>query len=435
VPNPQVRRTALLLIALPLLAGSGGAWAGDLLGDAPGTRHRIDPAALPPPYVTPSAADSPEIVRRPEGAAPRAPAGFTVSLWAEHLDQPRALRRAPDGSIFLAESGAGRVLRFTAAGTYTVFARGLDLPFGIAFWPPRAPAYVYVAETGRVLRYPWHPGQPAPAGKPEVVIPALPTGGHWTRDLAVSPDGARLLVSVGSDTNLGREMPHAPPGGLAAWQAAHGLGAAWGEEAGRAVVEWFRPDGVGGLHPFAQGLRNCSSLTVQPATGMPWCATNERDGLGDDLPPDFATHVTEGAFYGWPWFYWGAHQDPSLRGRRPDLAGHVTVPDVPIQAHSAPLGITFYDRTAFPREYQGDAFVALHGSWNRSRPTGYKVIRLHMDPSGRPDGSYEDFLTGFAVSERAVWGRPVGVAVAADGALLVSEDAGGTIWRIAPAAP
>ena len=190
----------------------------------------------------------------------------------------------------------------------------------------------------------------------------------------------------------------------------------------------FEPTGPA-LHPFATGLRNCVGLAVQPASGALWCATNERDGLGDDLPPDYATRVGEGAFYGWPWFYIGAHEDPRLRGRRPDLAGRVTVPDVLIQPHSAPLGIAFYDGAMFPPEYRGDAFVTLHGSWNRGQRTGYKVIRLRLD-HGRPTGGYEDFLTGFVTLDDAVWARPVGLAVLGDGSLVVTEDGNGTIWRV-----
>ena len=172
---------------------------------------------------------------------------------------PRAIRRAPDGSVFVAEAGAGRLLRFTAAGERTTFAEGLDLPYGIAFWPPAAPRFVYVAETGRVLRYPWHPGAPAASGPAEIVVPVLPTGGHWTRDLAAAPDGSRIFLAVGSGSNVGDDMGPQPQGGVVAWQAAHGVGAAWGAEAGRAGVFWLRPEG-GALHPYAQGLRNCAGL-------------------------------------------------------------------------------------------------------------------------------------------------------------------------------
>ena len=193
----------------------------------------------------------------------------------------------------------------------------------------------------------------------------------------------------------------------------------------------FDPAG-GPLQPYAQGLRNCSGLGVQPATGRLWCVVNERDGMGDDLPPDFATHLAPGAFYGWPWFYVGANPDPRLGGARADLAARVSTPDVLLQPHSAPLGIAFYTGTLFPPAYRGDAFVTLHGSWNRAQRTGYKVVRIKLI-GGQPDGGYEDFLTGFVLSDTAVWGRPVGIAMAGDGALLVSEDAGGTIWRVAPA--
>jgi glucose/arabinose dehydrogenase len=190
----------------------------------------------------------------------------------------------------------------------------------------------------------------------------------------------------------------------------------------------FDPDG-GHKRIYATGLRNCSGMSIQPANGALWCAVNERDGLGDDLPPDFATRVTEGAFFGWPWYYIGAREDPRHKGERLDLAGGVTVPDVLFQPHSAPLGITFYEGDAFPAEYKGDAFVAFHGSWNRAKRTGYKVVRLLMK-DGKPTGVYEDFLVGFVADDASVWGRPVDVAVTKSGALLVTDDEGGAIWRI-----
>lgn len=411
---------------------TGAAAFGDWHGDAPGVMRRITQADMPAPYATPSDAEGPRVVARPAGALPRVPEGFSVSVFATGLEMPRVIRTAPDGSEFVADSSAGRLIRFAGDGTRTIFASDLNSPFGIAFWPPAAPRFVYVAETGRVVRYGWTAGQTAAVGRPETVIADIPDGGgHWTRDLAASPDGARLFVSVGSGSNVGRDMPARPPQDLAAWQRAHGLGGAYGDETGRADVLWFSPDGASGLHPYAQGLRNCSGLAVQPGPGTLWCVVNERDGLGDNLPPDYATGLREGAFYGWPWYYIGNHPEPRLAGARPDLAGEVTVPDVLFQPHSAPLGITFYQGTAFPPAYRGDAFVAMHGSWNRSIRTGYKVVRLHM-VDGRPDGGYQDFLTGFVLSDQAVWGRPVDVAVAADGALLVTEDANGTIWRIEP---
>jgi glucose/arabinose dehydrogenase len=386
--------------ARPVLTGTAA--FGDWHTDAPGVRRHITPDALPVPYASGSASRAPEVIAQPRNVMPVVPAGFTVSLFASGLDMPRTLRTAPNGDVFLAESGAGRVLVFTGQQS-RVFASNLTLPFGIGFWPPGpSPRFVYVAETNRVVRFRYPDGGPS-----EVIVAALPEGGHWTRDIAFSPDGARMFVSVGSETNV-----------------MTGVGPE--EEQGRADVLSFTPDGKD-RRIHASGLRNCSGEAIQPRTGTLWCVVNERDGLGDDLPPDYATSVRDGGFYGWPWFYIGDHPDP----RHPGAAARsVVVPDVLIQPHSAPLGITFYDGTAFPAEYRGDAFVALHGSWNRSKRTGYKVIRLRFD-NGRPTGEYDDFLTGFVRSDRTVWGRPVGVTVTADGALLVSEDGNGTIWRVA----
>lgn len=416
-------------IAAPLV---GEAAFGDWRQDAPGLARLIRPQDLPPPGATPSASNGPSVIPRPAGATLRVPPGFRAALWASGFDTPRSLRVAPDGDVFLAESGAGqiRVLRPGAGSTHpasdAVFAAGLDEPFGIAFWPPGpAPRYVYIGETNRVVRYPYMAGALHAAGPAEVIVPHLPEGGHWTRDLAFSPDGHRLYVAVGSLTNSAAEMRRSTPDGRAA-AASDGLGAAWGGETDRADVLVFDPDGGGRRH-LANGLRNCSALTIR-APETVWCATNERDGLGDNLPPDYVTRVRPGGFYGWPWYYIGSHPDPRHRGERPDLAGRVDLPDVLLQAHSAPLGMTFYDGALFPPEYRGDAFVALHGSWNRARRTGYKVVRVRMS-NGVPTGVYEDFLLGF-VTPQGVWGRPVGLAVLQDGSLLVSEDANGTIWRV-----
>jgi glucose/arabinose dehydrogenase len=429
--------SSLLALADESATRTGAAAYGDWRTDAPGVRRKLTAADMPAPGATRSVANVSRVVARPEGALPKAPEGFAVSLFASGLDQPRVVRVAPNGDVFVAESAAGRVTVLSAAdgaakaASAAIFATGLHRPFGIAFYPPGPdPRSVYVAETDRVVRFPYRAGETKAAGPAEVVVSSLPAGrGHWTRDLAFSLDGKTMFVSVGSASNIAEEMPDAPPEGLAAFEAKHALGAAWGAEENRADVLAFDPDG-GGMRAFATGLRNCSGLTVQPQTAALWCAVNERDALGDDLPPDYATSVKPGAFYGWPWFYIGDNEDPRLKGRRDDLAGSVTIPEVLFQAHSAPLGITFYEGAQFPAEYRGDAFVAMHGSWNRAKRTGYKVVRL-IFKDGAPTGEYEDFLVGLVADDASVWGRPVDVAVAHDGALLVTDDGGGAIWRVA----
>jgi glucose/arabinose dehydrogenase len=218
------------------------------------------------------------------------------------------------------------------------------------------------------------------------------------------------------------------PAELQAWESSHPLGAAWGDETDRADVLTFDPQGKR-LDVFATGIRNCVGMAIDPSSGTLWCSTNERDGIGDNLPPDYITRVREGAFYGWPWYYTGANEDPRLKNERPDLKDKVTAPDVLIQAHSASLEMTFYEAAQFPAEYRGNIFAAEHGSWNRANRTGYKIIRVIVK-DGVPTGEYDDFATGFVINDAEVWGRPVGVAVDKDGALLVSEDASGTLWRI-----
>ncbi len=411
---------------------TGAAAFGGWEASRPGVTRLIRPSDLPAPYATRSASNAPGLDAMPTGAAPEVLDGFTVAEFASGLQQPRVIEVAPNGDVFVADSGAGEVdvFRMGADGRVDkkdVFATGLDQPYGIAFHPKDDPKTVYVANTGSVVRYPYRSGDMQASGPAETVIPSLPVGHHWTRDLAFSPDGKTLFVAVGSGSNDGEgTMTGSAPVGFV---ASHPLGATWGEEENRADVLAFDPDGKN-MRVYATGLRNCSGMTIQPATGDLWCVVNERDALGDNLPSDYATHVEEGAFYGWPWYYIGGNQDPRHKGERTDLAGKVTVPDVLFQAHSAPLGITFYNGDAFPADYKGDAFVAMHGSWNRDHRTGYKVVRLVFDPSGKPTGAYQDFLTGFVLDDQSVWGRPVDVKVAKDGSLLVSEDASGTIWRV-----
>jgi glucose/arabinose dehydrogenase len=414
---------------------TGQAAFGDWRADAPGVWRHITPADLPPPGASPSASNFPRTVARPAGAVPQAPAGFKVELFASGLKEPRALRVAPNGDIFVAETDAGRIRVLRAPDGANkpsetgVFASGLGEPFGLAFYPPGPdPQWFYVAMTTKIVRFPYRSGDLRASGKAQTIVPRLPSGGHSTRDVAFSNDGTRMFVSVGSASNAAEGMRDRYPEGVLSFEAEHGFGASWGRETGRAVVLAFDPDGRG-RKTFATGIRNCVGLSVHPATGDVWCSTNERDGLGDDLAPDFITRVREGGFYGWPWFYIGTNEDPRHRGERRERKDNVTIPDVLIQAHSASLQLAFYTGSQFPAEYRGDAFAAQHGSWNRAKRTGYKVIRVKLK-DGVPTGEYQDFLTGFVIDDRTVWGRPVGVAVARDGALLVSEDANGTIWII-----
>jgi glucose/arabinose dehydrogenase len=397
---------------------TGAAAYGDWRSDAPGVRRKIIPADMPPPYETASATRHPTVVERPADAWPKAPPGFVVEFLVGGLDNPRLIRVSPSGDIFVAESGPGRIriLRVTDGAKtpeIRIFAEDLYQPFGIAFWPPGPnPRFVYVANTDNVVRYPYRSGELKPTGPAETIVTGLPRGGHWTRDLVFSDDGTRMFVSVGSRSNAADGWINAP----------------WQSDEGRAVVLSFTPAGKDKRF-FATGLRNCVGMAVQPGTGDLWCSVNERDGLGDELPPDFLTRVREGAFYGWPWFYIGANEDPRHPGEQPALRSRVTVPDVLVQPHSASMEMTFYDGAQFPGEYRGDIFAAFHGSWNRAKRTGYKIVRLLLK-NGQPTGEYEDFLTGFVISDRTVWARPVGVAVAQDGALLISEDGNGTIWRV-----
>jgi glucose/arabinose dehydrogenase len=400
---------------------TGKAALGDWSTDAPGVRRKLTLADLATPYATPSANNFPRVVRRPEGAWPKAPEGFLVTQFADRLIEPRVIVRAPNGDLFVSESHANRlrVLRDADGDgkpeVNQVFVTGLERPFGIAFYPVGpAPEYVYVGNTGSVVRVPYRSGDTKARGKIETIVANIPTGreqvgggGHWTRDLQFSPDGRTLYVSVGSRSNVSDDA----------------------SEHRRADILAFDPDGKN-ERVYAWGIRNAVGLAIHPTTGQLWASVNERDLLGDHLVPDYITHVEEGGFYGWPWYYLGPNQDPRHQGKHPELKDKVLVPDVLVQSHSASLDMIFYDGAQFPEEYRLDAFASEHGSWNRARRTGYKVIRVPMK-DGKATGEYEDFLVGFVTPEGNVWGRPVGVAVAADGALLVTDDGSGTIWRVA----
>jgi glucose/arabinose dehydrogenase len=399
---------------------TGRAAFGDWTEDAPGVRRKITVVDLPPPNNTRSADNGPDIVSRPTGAQLHVPSGFRIEEYASGFRDPRYLVTAPNGDIFVTESRANeiKVLRDRDGDgkpdTTQLFTRDhLNKPFGIAFYPPgEKPQYLYVANTNGVIRFPYRNGDLKARGPVEKLGAHLSPGGllrgggHWTRGLAFSPDGKKMYVSIGSLSN-------------------DSDGAS---EANRARIFAFNPDGSG-QKVFAWGIRNAVGIKVRPGTNELWMSTNERDELGDNLVPDYISSVQPGGFYGWPWFYLGNHQDPRHKGKHPELGEKSVVPDVLVQAHSASLNLCFYQGNQFPTEYRGDIFACFHGSWNRSRRTGYKVVRVPFK-NGKTLGEYDDFVTGFVTPHGDVWGRPVGITVAKDGALLFSEDAHGTIWRV-----
>src|SRR5579872_5798928 len=390
----------------------------DFRYEKPGTTRKITVKDLPQPYATSSAENGPEVVARPENAWPIAPPGFKVELYATGLDNPRTLRTAPNGDIFLTESDAGRIRIFrgltpdSKPELSAVFAEGLKHPYGLAFYPPGPdPQWLYVGSTAEIVRFPYHKGDLKASGPPQHIADLPNAGGHWTRALAFSQDGKKLFVAVGSGSNV--DDPDTHPG-----------------EKDRADILSCDPSNCR-LSVYAYGIRNAGGgIAVNPQTGELWCSVNERDGLGDNLVPDYITHVQEGGFYGWPWWYMGDHQDPRHKGKHPELKDKVIVPDVLLQPHNASLEFTFYKGNQFPSEYKGDIFASEHGSWNKAVRAGYEVIRVPLHQTGHASGEYEDFLTGFVLPDGNVWGRPVGMTEAPDGSLLVSDDGSNSIWRV-----
>lgn len=412
---------ALFLGAASETIATGQSALSDYTKQQPGITRKITPADLPKPNATPSVRNNAHVAKRPAGAMPVAPAGFQVQLYAEGLRNPREIRTAPNGDLFVAQSEPGTIMVFhgTAKGkpdATETFATGLDQPFGLAFYPPGPdPKWLYVGNTGAVVRFAYKNGDLKATGKPEVIINDIPSGGrltgggHWTRDLAFSSDGKQLFVSVGSATNVDDPDKNK-------------------KEFHRANILVADPDGKN-ERVYASGIRNPVGIAVQPETGILWTSVNERDELGDNLVPDYITRVKDGGFYGWPWFYIGGNQDPRHAGKHAELKDKVIVPDVLLQPHNASLELTFYEGSQFPAEYKGSIFAAEHGSWNKSVRTGYEVIRVPLK-NGVAGGEYQDFLTGFVTPQGEVWGRPVGVAVANDGSLLVTDDGANSIWRV-----
>src|ERR1700682_1300852 len=366
---------------------------------------------LPPPFATKSAGNPPEETKPPQGFLPTAPTGFRVNVFAGDFNEPRRMAVAPNGDIFLAESGAGKVVVLRDAGHQgsaqqrEVFASGLNRPYGIVFHGD----YVYVGNTDALLRFRYDSKTSKRLGEAEHLL-NLPRGGHWTRGLAIPPDGKRIFISVGSESNVSIES-----------------------DSRRAAILVCDLDGKNS-HLYATGLRNPSAIGIEPSSGKLWAVVNERDALGDDLPPDYFTAVQDGGFYGWPYSYIGDNVDPRVKPQKPELVAKAIVPDVLLGAHHAPLQFEFYTGKQFPEKYRGGAFIAEHGSWNRTMRAGYQVTFV-----GFKDGkAYTDpvpFLTGFVPdpAKNYVYGRPVGVVVVPDGSLLVSDDGAGVIYRISVA--
>lgn len=377
----------------------------------PGDRFLIDPAALPEPRPNSWTNNGATVVPRPPGDLPDVPPGFAVDVFAEGLGQARWVEVAPNGDVLLARPNRGDVLLLRDADgdgraeTRVTLLSGLQQPQGMAVRPDA----LYVAATDAVYRVPWQVGALAPAGAPTAVTApgALgPSTGHALRSLAFSADGGSFYVGIGSHGNLAVEP------------------------APRASILQFNADGSG-QRTLADGLRNPAGLEVDPS-GQLWTTVVERDGMGDGLVPDFLTRVTPGGFYGWPYAYIGGHPQPEFAAQRPDLVAAAITPDVLFEAHSTPIGFTFYTGTQFPESHRGDAFVALRGSWNASTPHGFMVARVDLE-NGVPRNGYEVFMTGFEVgtgNRPEVYGRPTTVAQAADGSLLVGDDVGGTIYRV-----
>ena len=392
----------------------------DALSKQPNTivKTAVGDLTLPPPYATESKTNNSKVIGWPEGKTPTAPAGFTVTKFADGFENPRWTYIAPNNDIFVVESGTrGSKNQITVLRdkdkdgkfeTREVFIKDLNKPFGMLVLKD----FFYIANTDGLYRYPYK-NNPLKLETQGTKILELPAGGynnHWTRNIIANPEGTKIYVSVGSGSNVGE----------------NGMD----KEVRRADILEINPDGTG-EKIYAAGLRNPVGMDWNPANKELWTAVNERDELGDDLVPDYVTSVKRDGFYGWPYSYYGNIPDPRMKGERKDLVEKAIVPDVPVGAHTASLGLAFYTKDAFPAKYKNGIFVGQHGSWNRAKISGYKVVFVPF-ANGKPSGKPEDFLTGFiSNAEKAeVFGRPVAVTVTPDGSLLVNDDSGNTIWKV-----
>ncbi|TDW47043.1 glucose/arabinose dehydrogenase [Flavobacterium sp. 270] len=412
--------SAFLAITMTACNGQVKKEEKEALAAQPGNvvKTAIGDLKLPPPYATESKTNNSKVLKWSDGKMPKAPEGFTVSKFADGFENPRWTYIAPNNDIFVVESGTrtskNQITVFRDADkdgkfeTRNVFISGLNRPFGMLVLKD----FFYIANTDGLYRYPYK-NNPLKLETQGTKILELPAGGynnHWTRNIIANPNGTKIYVSVGSGSN----------------NAEHGMES----ELRRADILEINPDGTG-EKIYAAGLRNPVGMDWNPANGELWTAVNERDELGDDLVPDYITSVKKDGFYGWPYSYYGNILDPRMKGERKDLAAKAIVPDVPVGAHTASLGLAFYTKDAFPKKYKNGIFVGQHGSWNRAKISGYKVLFVPF-ANGKPSGKPEDFLTGFIANEEKaeVYGRPVAVTVMKDGSLLVNDDSANTIWKV-----
>jgi glucose/arabinose dehydrogenase len=413
MPTMQSKIVLASAAAVAILAASALVQA-QMLGPVP------TPRSLPPPYATPSADNHPVIVAKPADGELHAPPGFHVQMWAEGFARPRFMLQGTKGEILLSDSGKGgapavdspdaretdgMVYVFPAANPVKreILIRGLNRPYGLALWHN----YLYVAEADSIKRYPYDP-QRLTAGKGQEIISLEGFNeDHWTRSLLFDRQNQKLYVGIGSAANVET-----------------------GEDPRRAAINRYNPDGSG-RELFATGTRNPIGLHWYPDSDVLWAAVQERDDLGANLVPDYFTHIDQAAFYGWPYSYIGQHLDPRIKNQRPDLTGKAKIPDLLLPAHVAVLDFLFYTGQMFPPEYHMGAFLAFHGSWNRSQRVGYEVAFIPFS-GGKPSGPPRDFVTGWILSpsQKQVWGRPVAMLQMADGSILLSDDGGGKIWRI-----